>query len=140
MKIVLDSNILFSALISGKELYIDIFRAMDFYAPDFIFAELSKYQEKIIKKTKIKDEFISFAKELFSTITIIPGLAISKESYKKAQALCEDIDPKDAAYVALSIELNLPLWTNDKPLLEGLIDKGHEKLITTKEIFEMTSM
>ena len=77
MKIVLDSNILFSALISGKDLYIDIFRAADFYAPDFIFTELSKYQEKIIKKTRLKDEFISFAKELFSTIKIIPGLAIS---------------------------------------------------------------
>lgn len=47
MKIVLDSNILFSALISGKELYIDIFRATDFYAPDFIFRELSKYKKKL---------------------------------------------------------------------------------------------
>jgi predicted nucleic acid-binding protein len=52
MKIVLDSNILFSALISGKELYIDIFRTSDFYAPDFILSEFSKYKERIIKKTK----------------------------------------------------------------------------------------
>jgi predicted nucleic acid-binding protein len=60
MKIVLDSNILFSALISGKELYADIFKSGECYVPDFIFKELSKYQEEIIKKTKLKEEFISF--------------------------------------------------------------------------------
>jgi hypothetical protein len=36
MKIVLDSNILFSALISGKELYIDIFKALQIYVPNFL--------------------------------------------------------------------------------------------------------
>ena len=48
MEIVLDSNILFSALISGKEVYIEILRSLDIYVPDFIFNELSKYQERII--------------------------------------------------------------------------------------------
>lgn len=48
MKVVLDSNVLFSALISGKELYIDVFKALQVYVPDFIFGEISKYQEKII--------------------------------------------------------------------------------------------
>jgi len=48
MKTVLDSNVLFSDLISGKEFYIDIFRAVEIYVSDFIFIELSKYQEEII--------------------------------------------------------------------------------------------
>ena len=121
MKIVLDSNILFSALISAKELYIDIFRALEVYTPDFTFLEISKYQERIIKKTKTEDEFTFFVRELFSEINVIPQLGISKASYKKAIKLCNDIDPKDAAYLALSIELDIPLWTNDKKLIEGLI-------------------
>jgi len=44
MKIVADSNILFSALISGKELWIDIFRSSEVCVPDFIFTELSNYR------------------------------------------------------------------------------------------------
>lgn len=56
----------------------------------------------------------SFCKRLFSEITVIPRFAISKENYKKALSICDEIDPKDTAYLALSIELNLPLWTNDK--------------------------
>lgn len=43
MNVVLDSNnILFSALISGKEAYLEILRAVNAYAPDFIFQEIAK--------------------------------------------------------------------------------------------------
>ncbi|MFQ5641459.1 MAG: PIN domain-containing protein [bacterium] len=138
MKIVLDSNILFSALISGKESYVDIFKTLKIYVPDFMFIEISKYEDTIIKKTKIGKEFTIFVRELFSEITVIPQLAISKENYKKALSLCDDIDPKDTAYLALSLELDIPLWTNDKKLIQGLTKKGYTKIITTEEIFKLT--
>lgn len=138
MEIVLDTNIIFSALISGKEIYIDILRSLDVYVPDFIFRELYKYQERIIKRTKLSDEFMFFTRQLFSEITVIPRLAISQQSYEKALLLCDDIDQKDTAFLALSIEYNIPLWTNDKNLLQGLDAKGYEKIITTEEIFEQT--
>ncbi|MDZ7724222.1 MAG: PIN domain-containing protein [candidate division KSB1 bacterium] len=135
MKVVLDSNILFSALISGKESYIDILKVLDVYVPDFIFQELSKYNERILKKTKLKTEISSFVRQLFSEITVIPKFAISKENYRKAENLCQDIDPKDTVYLALSLELDIPLWSNDKELLNGLSQKGYANIITTKEIF-----
>ena len=138
MKIVLDSNIIFSALISGKEIYIDIFKILQIYVPDFIFIEISKYEERIIKKTKREKEFISFIKELFSEITVIPRLAISKQNYERAVFLCSDIDLKDTPYIALSIELDMPLWTNDKKLIDGLRNKDYTKIITTEEIFNLT--
>ncbi|MDQ1238209.1 MAG: hypothetical protein QG577_394 [Thermodesulfobacteriota bacterium] len=137
MKIVADSNILFSALISGKGLWIDIFRSSEIYVPDFIFIELSKYEERIIRRTTLKEDFSLFAKELFSVITVVPRLAISEESQRKAVVLCSDIDPKDSPYVALSIELFIPLWSNDKKLMQGLIRKGYKRIITTEEIFEL---
>lgn len=140
MRVVLDSNILFSALISGKDLYIDIFKALQAYAPDFIFIEISKYEERIIKKTKMEDEFAIFVRELFSELIIIPKLAISKGSYKKALSLCNDIDPKDTAYLALSIELDIPLWSNDKKLIQGLLKKGYTKIITNEQIFKLTNI
>jgi predicted nucleic acid-binding protein len=78
-----------------------------------------------------------FAKELFSVITVVPRLAISEESQRKAVVLCRDIDPKDSPYLALSIELFIPLWSNDKKLMQGLIRKGYKRIITTEEIFEL---
>ncbi|NKQ37619.1 MAG: PIN domain-containing protein [Chloroflexi bacterium] len=138
MEVILDSNVLFSALISGKELYLDIFKSLKIYVPDFIFGEISKYQERIISKTRLQSEFIFFTRQLFSEITVIPRLAISQQSFEKALSICHDIDPKDTAFVALSIELNVPLWTNDKKLIDGLMGKQFENVITTEEIFELT--
>lgn len=138
MRIVIDSNIIFSALISGKKLYIDIFKALQLYVPDFIFREISKYEDRIIKNTKIANEFTFFSRELFSEIIVIPKFGISKENYKKAFSLCKDIDPKDTPYLALSIELDIPLWTNDKKLIQGLLEKNYKKIITTEEIFKLT--
>jgi predicted nucleic acid-binding protein len=135
----MDSNVLFSALISGKESYIDILKTLKIYVPDFIFTEISKYEDRIIKKTKRGKEFRFFVRELFSEITAIPQFAISKETYKKALSLCVDIDPKDTAYLALSLELDIPLWTNDKKLIQGLAEKGYTKTITTEEIFKLTT-
>ncbi|MFQ5866246.1 MAG: PIN domain-containing protein [bacterium] len=48
------------------------------------------------------------------------------------------MDPKDTAYLALSLELDIPLWTNDKKLIQGLTKKGYTKIITTEEIFRLT--
>ncbi len=137
MKIVLDSNIIFSALISGKELYLDIFRELQLVVPDFIFLEISKYEERIIKKTKVRNEFSFFVRELFSEITVVPKFGVSPESFQRAISLCQDIDPKDSPYLAVSIELDIPLWTNDKKLIAGLSKKGYKKVFTTDEILRL---
>ena len=50
--------------------------------------------------------------------------------------LCRDIDPKDTDYVALSLELNHPLLTRDKPLADGLRAKGYTNLVLLDELFE----
>ncbi|WP_293448789.1 PIN domain-containing protein [Persephonella sp.] len=47
MKIIVDANIIFSALIKGNPVYINV----DAYAPDFTFIELEKYEKRILKKT-----------------------------------------------------------------------------------------
>ena len=44
MKAVIDSNIIFSAIISGKQFYIDIIQSNEFYTPDIVFIEPEKYE------------------------------------------------------------------------------------------------
>jgi len=98
---------------------------------------LEKYDQRILKKTKLSGQFRFFIKEIFSQITVIPKFAITNESYQRAFSLCEDVDPKDTPYVALSVDLNLPLWTNDKKLIEGLLKKGFTRFVTTDQIFKL---
>ncbi|PIQ94666.1 MAG: hypothetical protein COY75_01770 [Nitrospirae bacterium CG_4_10_14_0_8_um_filter_41_23] len=138
MKIVVDSNIIFSALISGKEIYVDIFKINDVFIPDIVFSELNKYEARLIKKTKLKkNEFKTFVQMLFEEITVIPKFAISPENWQMAYNICNKIDEKDTPFVALSLELKIPLCTNDKTLYEKLKEKGFDNFVTVEELMKL---
>lgn len=137
MKVVADANVIFSAIISGRSIYLDIFESAEIYAPDFVFVEIAKYELQIRQQVHVKEHLKSFTQELFSHVTVIPNLAIESGSFMQAHDLCRDIDPADIPFVALSIELSVPLWTNDKKLSNGLKRKGYTNLISSPEIFEI---
>lgn len=135
MKAVIDSNIIFSAIISGKQFYIDIIQSNEFYTPDIVFIELEKYETRIIEKSRLPvEDFRKFVKMLFEEIVVIPKMAISKENWQKAYNLCKDVDEKDTPFIALSIELSMPLWTNDKSLTEGLKTRNFNQFISTEQL------
>lgn len=137
MKIVVDLNIIFSALISGKEIYVDIFKINDVFVPDIVFSELNKYEARLIKKTKLKrNEFRTFVQMLFEEITVMPKFAISPENWQMAYKICNKIDEKDTPFVALSLELKMPLCTNDKTLYEKLKEKGFNNFVTVEELMK----
>ncbi|CCH54564.1 hypothetical protein BN8_03746 [Fibrisoma limi BUZ 3] len=126
---VIDANILFSGVLSRKAIYRAVFNQNLYYAPDFILAELNNYREVILRKTNVqRDELKEFTLFLFSKIIVVPDYVISEASYRQAQNLLADIDPKDVAYLALNEELGTILLTRDKPLYEGLIGKGYERV------------
>lgn len=136
-KYVIDSNVIFSALISGKQIYLNLFDEFTFYIPDFVFLEIDKYKAVILSKTKLtKRELQNFIKRLFQQIIVIPSLYIEEKNRKKATDLCMDIDLKDTVYVALSIEMKLPLVTRDKPLYEGLKKKDFNQVILFDELMQ----
>ena len=131
---VVDVNILFSSLLSQKELYERLSEIGIFYTPDFSFTELQKYRNVILKKSKSKTEKLkSFTVKLFKQIIVIPDYVITHESLGKAIELCQKIDPKDTPYVALAIEFDCILLTRDKPLYDGLKAKGFEKIMLFDE-------
>lgn len=127
---ILDVNIIFSGVLSSKEIYRKLFSEYKLYTPDFAFIELNKYREIILKKAKkIKpDDLRNFTLFIFSKIVVVPDYLISKESFRTTERLVESIDKKDVAYVALAEELNLTLLTRDKKLYEGLKAQGFEKV------------
>lgn len=128
-RFVVDVNVLFSALMSGKDLYINAFTSFQFLLPDFALSELQKYQVLILEKTKLSNiDLQAFTLALFEQITVVPNMLISNQSYLQAFELCRDIDEKDMTYIALSIEFNLPFITKDGILIEGLRKKGFQNI------------
>ncbi len=118
MKIVIDSNRVIAALIKDsttREIIFDNF--FTFVAPDFIFVEIEKYREEIMRKSGITDEeFTVLLDILFKHILIIP-----KKDYESfiGNSTCAIRDVKDVPYLALAKSSNAEgIWTHDSDFLE----------------------
>ena len=139
MKIVVDTNIVFSALISSGSTIPNIIIAphghFKFYASDYLFEELDRHKHKLQKASKLTEKEIEKAKTiLFKYINTISLGIIPQKIWQEAEALTFDIDPDDCSFVALAIFLDAYLWTGDKILYNGLINRGFDKVLLTSEL------
>ncbi len=127
---VIDANVLMSMLISGKGAYKPILSFNNFIIPDFALIEIDKYKDILRKKTKMsQNQFTEWTYFVFSELTILPQYVLEQELVEKSQILLEKIDLKDITYVALAMQLDLPLLTRDNLLYEGLRKQGFRKVI-----------
>lgn len=134
-KFIVDANVLFSCLLSGREFYLKLLADNQIFTSDFVLDELQVHQALILERTKLPPQlFEEFTLQVFSRITIVPNLLVSTQAYYQAFMLCRDIDPKDTAYVALSLALRLPLLTRDQPLANGLRAKGFTNVLLLDEL------
>ncbi|MFW9972283.1 MAG: PIN domain-containing protein [Candidatus Odinarchaeota archaeon] len=134
MKLVVDANILFAALIKeGSTAELLISDKLQLFAPEFLFTEFAKYEELILKKThRSHKEFNQFLDLLKEQITVIPKKEIIP-FIDKAEKISPD--PKDTVYLALAFALKSNIWSNDKKL-----KKGQEEIIvfSTEELIQKT--
>jgi predicted nucleic acid-binding protein len=101
---------------------------LQFVSPKFIIVELFKHAPKIQKATKLsKDEILHLLSSIVNCIKFYEEDLISVGSWTEAFRLCCDVDEKDTPYVALALELDATLWTNDNELKVGLKKKGFAK-------------
>ena len=139
-KIIIDTNILFSALLNTDsrigQILINGKRYYNFYAPEYIREEIIEHKDKIKTIAKLSDDdFIELYELILRNITILNHTLIPTNIYKKAENLCETIDMDDTIFVAVAEFTRGKLWTGDKKLLNGLSEKGYKRLIKTEEIY-----
>ena len=115
MDLVIDSNILFAALLkeSGTS---DILFKHTLYAPEFIFEEFRKYKDYLKGKTKRTKENFNKLFDLFEQNVLL----IPKEEIEPFMEKARKISPdeKDIIYLALALKLRCSLWSNDRSLKE----------------------
>ena len=136
---VIDANVPFSFLISGRESYLVFLADNQVFTTDFVFEEIQIHQEVIVQRTKLLlEKFQKFALGLFERITVVPNLLISTQNYYRAFILCRDIDPKGTDCAAFSLALDHSLLTRDEPLAVGLRAKGFTNIVLRDELFAQT--
>lgn len=141
MKIIVDSNIVFSALLDPQSNIGDIiFNAegdLSFYTCEYLREEIRAHKDKLCKRAHYTDqEFDELEYLLYSKITFFSESTIPFEFWQKAAGFVRDIDMNDIPFVTLSLFLQLKLWTGDKTLINGLQQKGFENIITAQEILD----
>ncbi len=130
MKLVIDANILFSALLkdSGtRNLTLD--RRITLFAPTFLLLEYAKYSKELMGRGKLKKkDFASLTKRLLRRIRVVSDGEIMLY-YAAAQSLVND--KKDAPYVACALATGADIWSNDRHL-KGIRVRNWK----TKELIE----
>lgn len=130
MKIVIDTNILFSFF---KETSItrSLILNPDFMlvSPELALEELNKYSSEISKKAKN----INFKKEVenLKKIVSFKSPAEYSEHLMDAKKIIGDKD--DADFVALSIKERCPLWSNDFLLK----DQDKVNVLSTQDLVDL---
>lgn len=140
MNIVIDTNIVFSAILSkqGKihDLLLNSTEQFTFYAPTFLLDELELHHEKLKRISGLDDSDIKFLKRiLLHHVEFIDPEVIGVENWQKAFEITKEVDEKDTPFVALTLEIGGFLWTGDKKLISGLSKKGLNFMYTTEELF-----
>ncbi len=130
MKLVIDANILFAALIKeGSTAELLISDKIQLFAPEFLFEEFSKYENLILKKTHRSDvEFNQFLDLLKEQIVIV-SKKIIQPFLNEAEEFSPD--PKDTVYLALASAIKSDIWSNDKKLKEG---QNKINVLSTEEL------
>lgn len=141
MKIIVDANIIFSAILNsnGKigDLLINSKKYLDFIAPDFLRTEIFKHYSRLCKISGMTLEQIREAEfQICKDITFISEEQIKLSLWLAAAKLVEDIDPKDTHYVAYSKHFRCKISGGDKALVRGLAKKGFTSFISTDELYK----
>ena len=132
MKVVIDANIIFSALLSKNSRYRELLfdEKYELYSPNYVFLEIFKHKEKILKCTKEPEEEVyGFIGNILKRICFVNEELISSENYILAYNLCKETDENDTPFVALTLEINGCLLSGDTKLKKALKNKGFNRFL-----------
>jgi predicted nucleic acid-binding protein len=141
MKIVVDTNIVFSALLNSEskigQLIIIGSKYFNYYSIGLLKEEIEEHKEKIIKISGLsKQQFLNSYEIITNRIKFIDEILISEDSVVKANDLVGDIDADDTLFVALTNQIKGKLWTGDKKLVSGLEKKNYSRIISTNDLYD----
>lgn len=139
MNIVIDTNIVFSALLNstGKIAHLIINGSTNFkyYSINLLKAEISTHKRKLLQLSGLTEEsYDKSYNSIISRIKFINELLLPRDIVSKAYDLLSDIDENDTLFVALNDYLEGKLWTGDKKLIKGLRRKNYNQVIDTFEL------
>jgi predicted nucleic acid-binding protein len=142
MRIVVDTNIAFSAILNTNSKIARIFlqprTRFNFYSTEQLLLEIEEHKGKLKRISRFSDIDLNRSIFLITTkIRFINAGLIPKEIYQIAEKLTEHVDVDDTEFVALTEHINGKFWSGDKALRVGLLKNKWDKFVSTEELFKI---
>lgn len=139
MKIIIDTNIIFSGLLNsnGKigDLLFNSDNLFEFYSCSYMRYEIEKHWEKLKRISKLSDTELEEARfKIYGKINFINEELIPKKTWLASEIIVADIDFDDIDFVALTKHLKGFLWTGDMELYNGLKRKKFKRVFNSAEL------
>lgn len=132
MNIILDSNVLFSALIRNSLTRALILEYDNFFLfPAFIFEEMDKHKQELIEKSGMSEkDFNELLQIILTKVLIIPSSNLLPY-HDEAIEIVKKIDIDDSIFIACALAYkDSILWSDDKQLK----NQNKIKVLNTSEI------
>lgn len=142
MKIVVDTNIIFSALLNSNstigELLFNSDKHFEFYSCSYMRYEIQKHWGRLRKVSKLSEEQLQVSyTQVLLKLKFINEEIIPVETWLASEEITKRIDIDDTDFVALTKFLKATLWTGDKILYNGLKKHKFKKLLNTTEMLAL---
>ena len=142
MRIVVDTNIVFSAILNTDSNIAQIIllpkTKLNFYSTEKLRLEINEHRDKILNLTDYSEQELNrMINFITNKIRFINSNLISKDIYIIAEALTSDIDIDDCEFVALTDHIKGKLWSGDKRLIKGLLTKKWTKFVGTEDLYKL---
>ena len=142
MKIVVDTNIIFSSLLNSNgnigNLLFNSEKYFEFYSCSYMIYEIQKHWERLRKISKLTEKELQTShQQVLSKLKFINEAIIPEETWLAAEQITKGIDTDDTDYVALTKFLKATLWTGDKVLYNGLKRLNFKKVLNTQELLTL---
>lgn len=139
MRIIVDTNIVFSAILNSNsrigKILLNSKEHFQFYSCQYLQSEILRHRKKLLKLTNLsEDELTELEGLVMHNITFIDERLLPQQLLLKTEILLQLIDISDTPFVALTTHLKGKLWTGDKELYTGLKLKRFKNIILTAEL------
>ena len=139
MKIIVDTNIVFSAILNSNsrigKILLNSKEHFQFFTCNYLRTEIQRHRNKLLKLTKLtEDQLLELEDLITQHITFIDERLIPQDLLIKTEIQLKAIDPDDTVFVALTKHLEGKLWTGDLQLYNGLKAKRFKDIILTSEL------
>ena len=142
MKLIVDMNIIFSALLNTNgtigDLLFNSSGTFEFYSCHYMQYEIGKHWQKLRKVSKLTEAQLEESQtNVLSKIHFINEELIPSTVWLYAESIVKDIDMNDVDFIALTKHLKGYLWTGDKKLYNGLKAKNYKRVYNTTDLIQV---